>query len=207
MNLCKLDVNLNLIKKDKESNRKLVKSLRKTLHLYEFLVILCDVFILLMMNTILLVVYALIQRSSFYWTLVVHPLPTIIRVLCLVANMCCSKVNVTLIVGIGTHFKMYRHIKYYNTLFIWSWTGLLDLIFLRSILLLVDFFYYIFHIQTMPFVQISLYLTLDVLYILEFFFSIWMVYFKGIYMNSMNKIVPGKQKKKKKTKMTKLIDY
>lgn len=136
---------------------------------------------------ILLVItnYACIIRwaeSEFRWTLFLH-VANLIRAILLLYVIAFVDVSVVKIMGIGKYYKIIRHFRYYTPLGLWILIGFVDLYLLRYTIVIMDIMYFTVFAREIDTFQITTYLLLDVLMIGEFYFSIYTVYYNGVWKN------------------------
>ncbi len=87
-------------------------------------------------------------------------------------------IDVVLLVGVRRYYKVVRHFAVHPALALWLWVGFVDLFALRYKALLIDLVHFTLS-GTAGTSQFAAYLLLDVLYIVEFHFTFYVVYWAG----------------------------
>jgi hypothetical protein len=118
--------------------------------------------------------------DGYVWTLF-FKLTNFARAILLILTL---RVNarITTLVGTGKFFKIPRTLARYWTLGCWTWMGFLDFFLFRNEIMVTDVIYLTVSSRIVTF-QGAYYLVLDALTWLEFFFTLWLVYYVGIRYN------------------------
>jgi hypothetical protein len=151
--------------------------IQSTFKKYIFLVLVID-FVLISITTFYIVFW---WNVGWVWDLFLR-FPTLLRMFCL-SIVLCMNINVYKILGAVPKFnKILRHFFEYKPLAIWMIIGYMDII-LRFLILLIDLVGLSAIVQRFVSFQTLAYLPLDVMYILEFWISVNLIYYKGVYWN------------------------
>lgn len=116
-------------------------------------------------------------HEGYVWVLFLR-FPTLSRFIILVPLLCVS-VPVQGLVGSGKLLKVHKYLAVYAPLGFWIWIGIIDFVFIRFSVLLIDILAFSVS-STLISVQALVYILLDVFYIIEFPFTIWLLYYVGI---------------------------
>lgn len=145
----------------------------------------CYVFLVIVIESVLLsttISFIVIYWDTGYvWDLFFR-LPTLIRLFLLWIVLFCQKISVYDLLGACDTSKMIRYFYTYNTLGTWALTGFLDLYILRYTILVIDCILP-WTLSGTRFLQIILYIFVDVLYIFEYYLSKWLLYERAVYYN------------------------
>lgn len=129
--------------------------------------------------------------NGIYWTLLAK-LIIILRVLLLIKFVTNKKIHIYKLRGnkdlsIMCQFQLSKHFNIYPSLAIWLLIGYIDFFTLRITSFINDMIKLILVEDTMK-EQFFFYLLLDILYILEFFLSLYIIYTIGIKKGILNVI-------------------
>ncbi len=153
--------------------------------------------------TIITILYIFIWWDSGYiLTLFLRAL-LLARIGLLLHILTKRKINILKIYGTGDYYKIIRHVKYYPSLGIWLLIGFIDIYLLRWSILFIDLIHFLFNgpITTL---QFSAFILLDLLYILEFYLTVHILYYRGIRRNVQYNLLKEAENNKFKIRQDRL---
>ena len=128
----------------------------------------------------------------FFRFLIIFRILLLFRVL-IISN----HIDIILIMGVGKYYKIIRHFSYYPSLGLWLLIGFIDLYLIRWEILFINIFHFVIK-GPLNTLQFPLYLILDSLYLIDFYITIYIVYYVGIRSNIKKNLLLLNRKNRKK---------
>ncbi len=123
--------------------------------------------------------------------LIIFRIFLLIRVL-----MISNHINIFKIIGVGKYYKIIRHFSYYPSLGMWLLIGFIDLYLIRWEIPFINILHFIIK-GPLNTLQFPLYLILDSLYLMDFYITIYIVYYVGIQNNITKNLLRQKKQKRR----------
>ncbi len=156
-------------------------ALSKTFKRYALATVLIE-YTLAGMSIALIVIY---WNTGFVWTQFLH-LPMLIRAMLLSGVELCDRIEVYKILGVNKYYKILRHFTRYPKLAWWLLLGFTSLYLLYWWIPIVHIVHFVKNGLVVT-AQFPLYIILDVLFFVEHWIAVHLVYKKGVVENVMRK--------------------
>ncbi len=119
-------------------------------------------------------------KSGYTVVLFVRGL-VVVRIL-LLFRVLSIQINVLSIFGVNNYYKIIRHFKGHPSLGLWLLIGFVDLYLVRSIVPWINLSHFLFKgpVHT---IQFPAYFLLDSLYLLDFYVTLYWIYYAGVRRN------------------------
>ena len=152
----------------------------KTFKFYALVTVIIEYFII----GISIAYISVFQETLFVWTQILH-FPTLIRAVLLSLVILFVRVDVYRILGVNKYYKILRHFTYHPLLAWWLFLGFASLYLLYWWIPIANVLHFVLSdIPTTT--QFPLYISLDILFFIEHWLSVYLVYKKGVVENVMN---------------------
>ncbi|KKL78209.1 hypothetical protein LCGC14_2027140 [marine sediment metagenome] len=123
-------------------------------------------------------VYIVVWQHTGYVAVLYARVLVVVRIVLLVRVLSIRRIDVVVLVGVRRYHKVVRHFKRHPALALWLWVGFVDLYVLRYKAVLIDVLHFALS-GPADTLQFPAYVLLDVLYIVDFHLTFYLVYWVG----------------------------
>ncbi len=153
-----------------------------------FFALLFHIFILIATLTY---IYFLLE-STFIRVVFISVL-NVFRIFLLIYILMKREILIVYIYGVDNYYKILRHVSFYPSLGLWLLIGFIDFYIIRLKIPIIDFLYF-FLWRRNDWRIFLIYLSLDLFYIFDFYFTLHIVYYKGIRQNVKRNLLSRRRK-------------